>query len=59
MVVVSQGRKNKGMKELDRIRIVEHFDFELFLEGSNLGYSFENGWSWAYLFTHIVKLKEY
>jgi len=58
MVVVSQGRINKVMKELDRIRIVEHFDFELFLEGNHLGYNFENGWSWGYLFTHIVKLKE-
>jgi hypothetical protein len=30
------------MKELDKIKNVGHFDFELFLEGSDLGCSFEN-----------------
>jgi hypothetical protein len=46
------------MKELDKIKTVEHFDFELFLEGSHFRCNFENGWSWGYLFTHKVKLKE-
>jgi len=46
------------MKEVDRIKIVDHFDFELFFEGSHFGCNFQNGWSRGYLFTHKVKLKE-
>ncbi len=33
------------MKELDRIKIVEHFNFELFSKGSDLGRGFGNNWS--------------
>jgi hypothetical protein len=33
------------MKELDKIKILEHFNFELLLEGSDLGWSFGNCWS--------------
>jgi hypothetical protein len=38
------------VKELDRIETIEHFNFELLLEGSDLGWSFENCWSLGLLF---------
>jgi hypothetical protein len=33
------------VKELNNIKIAGHFDFKLFLEGSDLGRGFENCWS--------------
>jgi hypothetical protein len=42
------------VKELDNIKIFGHFDFKLLLEGSDLGCSFGNCWSWGNLifYTH-------
>jgi hypothetical protein len=34
------------VKELDKIKNVGNIDFELFLEGSDLGGIFKNCWSW-------------
>ncbi len=47
------------MKELNRIKIIEHFNFELLLEGSDPRWSSEYYWSLRLLvFTHKVKQKE-
>jgi hypothetical protein len=45
------------MKELDRIKIIEHFNFELFLEGNDIGWNYENCLSlgWFFFFAHIVR----
>ncbi len=49
----------KAMKELDMIKTIKHFNFELLLEGSDLGCGFENCWSLRLLFfTHKVRQKE-
>ncbi len=42
------------MNELDRIRIADHFDFELLLEGSDLGNNSGYGDSLgdSYFYTH-------
>jgi hypothetical protein len=48
----------EAMKELNRIKTTKHFNFELLLEGSDLG-CFENCWSLGLLFfTHKVRQKE-
>ncbi len=46
------------MKELDKIKNVEHFDFELLLKGSDLGCCSRNCWSWEIVFFTHGKLRE-
>jgi hypothetical protein len=41
------------VKELDRIKIAEHFNFELLLEGSDLGWGSRNCWSLKLVVLHI------
>lgn len=46
------------MKELDRIKTIETFNFELLLEGNDLGWDFENCWSFSIVVLHIIKDKD-
>jgi len=49
----------KVVKELNRIKIIKHFNFELLLEGSDPRWSSEYCWILGLLvFTHKVKQKE-
>ncbi len=41
------------MKELGRVKTIEHFNFELLLKGNDLGWGFGNCWSLELIVLHI------